>query len=298
MSGTRRITGRLALGSITLMIAGLIPSPLKAGDEPYFVTYDDQLEEQGNLEISLNPMLGLPGKGKGPVFMGSWVEFEYGAKGWWTTEFYLDGQSTRGDSTIFTGFRWENRFRPLAGQHWINPVIYVEYESLNGADKILKEIVNHDGVEDLAASNAEGRSEHKHEVEGKLILSSNYRGWNISENLIGEKNLANEPWEFGYAVGVGRPLALAASPRLCTFCRENWRAGVEVYGGLGTWHEFGFAGTAHYLAPVVAWDFPTGATLRFSPGFGLNKNSARALIRFGISYEIPRFDRRIRKWLR
>jgi len=295
---TSKIAGRLAMVGVTLILAVLTPGRLRAADQPYFVTYSDQMEELGNLEISLNPMLGLPGKGKGPSFLGSWIELEYGAKGWWTTELYLDGQSTRGDSTLFTGFRWENRFRPLAGQHWINPVLYFEYESLNGADKILKEVVNHDSVEDLATSNAEGRSEHEHEIETKLILSSNYRGWNISENLIAEKNLANEPWEFGYAVGVGRPLALAASPRLCTFCRENWRAGVELYGGLGTWHQFGFPGTAHYVAPVLAWDLPTGATVRFSPGFGLNSNSARALIRFGVSYEIPRFDRRLRNWLR
>src|SRR5439155_14750386 len=214
------------------MIAGLIPSPLKAGDEPYFVTYDDQLEEQGNLEISLNPMLGLPGKGKGPVFMGSWVEFEYGAKGWWTTEFYLDGQSTRGDSTIFTGFRWENRFRPLAGHHWINPVLYVEFEDINGADKTFLEVVNHDSVDDLAVPNREARAEKQREVEAKLILSSNYKGWNVSENFIGEKSLTNVPWEFGYAAGVSRPLALAASATPCAFCRENFRAGAELYGGL------------------------------------------------------------------
>ena len=44
------------------------------------------------------------------------------------TEFYLEGQSTRGDSTIFTGWRLENRFRSLAREHPINPVLYLEYE--------------------------------------------------------------------------------------------------------------------------------------------------------------------------
>ena len=55
--------------------------------------------------------------------MGSDVEFEYGVNAWWTTEFYLDGQATQNQSTIFTGFRWENRFRPWMGEHWINPVL-------------------------------------------------------------------------------------------------------------------------------------------------------------------------------
>ena len=77
-------------------------------------------------------------------FLGSNLEFEYGVKTWWTSEFYLDGQATQHDSTIFTGFRWENRLRPLLSEHVINPVIYVEYENTS-ADKALREVVGHDG---------------------------------------------------------------------------------------------------------------------------------------------------------
>ena len=84
----------------------------------------------------------------GNSFLGSDIEFEYGATGWWTTEFYLDGQATANDSTIFTGFRWENRFRPLPGEHWINPVIYIEFENTS-ADKALREVVGHDGKGDF-----------------------------------------------------------------------------------------------------------------------------------------------------
>ena len=254
------------------------------------------MEEPGNFELSFNPVVGLPQRNR--AFVGSSTEFEYGAKGWWTTEFYLDSQSTRRDSTIFTGFRWENRFRPLAGHHWINPVLYVEFEDINGADKTFLEVVNHDSVHDLAVPNREARAEKQREVEAKLILSSNYKGWNVSENFIGEKNLTNVPWEFGYAAGVSRPLALAASPTPCAFCRENFKAGAELYGGLGDWHQFGFTGTAHYLGPLLTWELPGGTSFRISPTFGLNRNSARLLVRFGVSYELPRFDRRVRRWLR
>src|SRR5262249_20891774 len=151
------------------------------------------------------------------TFLGSNLEFEYGATGWWTTEFYLDGQATQNDSTIFTGFRWENRFRPLPREHWINPVLYVEFEDTS-ADKTLKEVVGHDGKEDLTDPNWEARMDKEREIELKLILGSNTHGWNISENFIAEKNLSGEAWEFGYAVGVSRPLKLAASTRECTFC--------------------------------------------------------------------------------
>ncbi len=281
---------------VALLLIFLWSLPLDGGDEPYFVTYDHQLEEPGNLEISLNPVLGYPKSAN--TFRSSWTEFEYGVKGWWTTEVYLDGQTTARESTLFTGFRWENRFRPLLREHWINPVLYVELEDLNGADKTLREVVGHDSERDFAEPNHRLRLERKRELETKLILSSNYKGWNISENLIAEKNLRNEPWEFGYAVGVSRPIALAASARACNLCRENFRLGAELYGGLGDWHSLGLNGTSHYLAPVLAWSLPNGTTLRVSPTWGLTQQSHRALLRFGVSYEVPGFGRRLRRMLR
>ncbi|HKE08419.1 MAG TPA: hypothetical protein VKB48_11360, partial [Candidatus Acidoferrum sp.] len=94
--------------------------PTQAQENPYFVAYDHNLEEPGNLEVEYFSTFGT--QRGGPNFHGFWSEFEYGATAWWTTEFYLDGQTTFGDSTVFTGFRWENRVRPLNKEHWINPV--------------------------------------------------------------------------------------------------------------------------------------------------------------------------------
>jgi len=127
----------------------------------------------------------------------------------------------------------------------------------------------------------------------KLILSSNWKGWNFSENMIAVKNVNNSPWEFGYALGASRPLALKASAQRCTFCREKFAAGVEMYGGLGDRHSFGLRDTSHYLAPVLAWNLPADWTLRVSPGFGLNGNSHRFLLRWGVAHEIPGFGQRI-----
>ena len=126
-------------------------------------------------------------------------ELEYGVRAWWTAELYLDGQTTENDSTLFTGFRIENRLRPFMREHWINPVLYVEYEDTSGADKTMLEVVGHDGEADFLDPNSVARQEHKHEGELKLILSSNLKSWNISENFIAEKNLGHQPWEFGYA---------------------------------------------------------------------------------------------------
>jgi hypothetical protein len=280
---------RLVLfGLFSLSVLPLFfPPPALAQESPYFVAYDHYLEEPGNLEIEYFSTYGTQRVGNN--FHAFWTEFEYGATAWWTTEFYLDGQTTFHDSTVFTGFRWENRFRLLKHEHFINPVLYVEFENKNGADKILKEVEGHDVESDFLVSNAEAHKDHIHEIELKLILSSTFRGWNLTENTLAAKNLSNSPWEFGYALGASRPLALKASAKRCTFCPQNFIGGVEMYGGLGDRHSFGLNDTSQYLAPVLAWNLPSGWELRISPGFGLNDNSHRFLMRWGVSREITGF---------
>ena len=155
-----------------------------------------------------------------------------------------------------------------------------------------------DSQADHAVPNTLVGKEHDHELETKLILSSDYKGWNISENFIGEKNLGHEPWEFGYAAGASRPLRLAAAPQYCNFCSENFLVGVEFYGGLGTSSNLTTSGTSHYAAPIVAWQLPTGISFRVSPGFGLTNESHRFLLRWGVSYEIDGFGRKVRSLFR
>jgi hypothetical protein len=273
------------IGLLVFSLLLLFASRAAAQEPPYFVTYSSALEEPGNLEISLKNTQAAPPNGN--PFIGSTLELEYGVKAWWTTEFYLDGQATKNDSTIFTGFRWENRFRPLLREHFINPVLYAEYENTNFADRSLLEIVGHDSVSDLVIPNSVARREIEREMELKLILSTNTHGWNFSENFIAEKSFNEpEPWEFGYAIGVSRPLSLVAGSKNCFFCRENFAAGAEVYGGLGTTDGFGFRATSQYLGPTVSFGIPKGPTIFFSPQFGLNNNSAPVLWRFSVSYEV------------
>ena len=283
----------LVLGVFVLILHVLAVSDARAQESPYIVTYDHYLEEPGNLEVEYYSTFGT--QRGGDNYHAFWTELEYGATAWWTTEFYLEGQTTFNQSTLFTGYRWENRIRPLKHEHFINPVLYFEYEHVSGADKILKEVEGHDVEDDFLVPNAEARKEHKNEMELKLILSSTVKGWNISENILAVKNLTNEPWEFGYALGVSRPLAFKASAKKCSFCRQNFTAGVEMYGGLGDRYSFGLRDTSHYLAPAIAWNMPSGWTLRASPGFGLNDNSHRFLMRFGIAREFSGFGEAVRR---
>jgi hypothetical protein len=62
-------------------------------------------------------------------------------------------------------------------------------------------------------------------------------------------------------------------------------AGVEAYGGLGSSQRFGFADTAHYVAPAWAWQIGDRVALRLSSGFGLTHASEPVLLRMSISYE-------------
>lgn len=272
-----------------LAITALALTPACASEGPFFITYTHQMEEPGNLEIAAKTATGKPAAGS--RWLGDATELEYGVKGWWTTEFYLDAQSTSGAGAFLTGYRWENRFRLLPREHWLNPVLYLEFENINAADRTLLEVVNHDGEEDLASPASEARAEKQREIEAKLILGSYFKGWTFAENFIAEKNVSHAPYEFGYAVGVSRPLALEARPDRCNLCRENFQIGVEMYGGLGTHDNFGLRGTSHYVAPVLAWTLANGTMFRVSPGFGVTPPSAGFFLRVGVSYEIQQFGR-------
>jgi hypothetical protein len=270
--------------------------PAAAQYSPYFVTYDHHMEEPGNLEITTQSTVGIQ-KHDLPTYWAPLVELEYGATGWWSTSLYLEGASAPHDATVFTGYRLENRFKPLKRDHWINPVLYFEFENINEASRIQKEVVGHAEPSNETLSSLRG--EKARELEGKLILSSNAKGWNIAENFIVEKNLTeDEGVEFGYSLGVYRPLATLASGTDCRLCRENFTAGVELYGGLGSTEQFGFSETAHYIAPAIAWRASENSTIRFSPGFGLTTNSARTLLRFSYTYEISGFGSAVRNMFR
>src|SRR2546425_8564736 len=279
------------IGRILLFALFIARADSPAQESPYFVTYGHHLEEPGNLEIATSTTMGVPRSGQ-KFYLAPYMELEYGVTGRWTSELYLEGQSTAGDSAVFTGWRLENRFRPLKREHRINPILYLEYENINEASRIRKEIVG--AAPELNESNAELRATRAHELETRLILSSTAHDWNISENFIVEKNLSeNEGFEFRYALAVARPLATLASGKNCRFCRENFIAGVELYGGLGTTQGFGLHDTAPYAAPAISWQISDNASLRFSPAIGLTHGSNPALLRFGYSYEIRGFSSKL-----
>lgn len=279
---------RIVLLGLLCMFGNVVVA--SAQERAYFVTYDHYLEERGNLEIAFATTTGLPKNGE-RSYTAPWLELEYGVRGWWTTELYIEGVTTRGAGNGFTGWRIENRFRPLRSEHRITPVIYVEYESINEASRIQKEIVGSGSL--LFEPIAELTEEHAHELEAKLILSSAVGAWNLSENVIVERNLsASEGFEFGYAVGVSRQLGRLAKGSACRLCAENFVLGIEAYGGLGSSEALAGADQRHYLAPVMSWRVSDRSTLKASAGIGLTHNSDHALVRLGYAYELPAWRHR------
>lgn len=283
------------LRNLLLAVCLALATVAAAQDSPNFVTYDHHLEDKGDLEVSTQSTIGVQKRGLS-TFWAPLIELEYGATNRWTTSLYLEGASQSKDATVFTGFRWENRFRPLKSEHRINPVLYFEFENINEASRIQKEVFGHseEGSETLS----ELRGEKARELEAKLILSSKLRSWTVSTNFAVEKNLSEEEsFEFGYAIGAYRPLA-PESHKVCRWCRESLSAGMEVYGGLGTLDRFGLRDTAQYVAPGLLWRLGPTSTLKIAPSFGVTAGSSRMLMRVGYSFEWEDFGPKVAKMFR
>ena len=276
-----RFVNRIGLTLLALLLA----RAAAAQERAYFVTYDHYLEEPGSFEIGVASTVGVPRDGRN-TYTAPWLEFEYGVKGWWTTELYLEGVTTGTAGSGVSGWRFENRFRPLKSEHRINPVLYLEYESLTEASRIQKEIVGAGALDGEPISVL--LTEPAREIEGKLILSSTARNWNVATNLIFEKNLSvDEGVEFGYAVGVSRRAGDIASGAECRLCAENFVVGIELYGGLGSTQGVVVQEARHFVAPTVAWRVSDRSTVKVSASVGLTQVSDPLLLRVGWTYELP-----------
>ena len=223
-------------------------------------------------------------------FYSQTLELEYGVTAWYTAELYLQGQSTQHDSTIFTGFRLENRLRPLRSEHWVNPVIYVEYEDHSQADKSFMEITDHQVITDQQISNALLRNSVESAPSKASSSSQATSTASTSPKTSSRKKIS--PMSRGSLATPSEPaapLASAASPHSCRLCRQYFAVGGELFGGLGTRYDFGLKGTSQYAGPTLSYSTPRAFTFTFGPEFGLNANSAQVLWRLKAAYEFSQF---------
>lgn len=292
MSEHRNLTSSFGRGVVRFSLLLILATHSgRADDGPFLALYSPGMEEPGNLEIETKSVSAKPNGGN--RFLGIATEFEYNVNGWWTTELTVGGEAAYHEGARFAGYELENRFRLLRGVHWINPVLDLELEKVPDSDEgLLDEVVGHDGSKDSLERDNNGH----YEFEPEMILDSHYKGWTIAERVTVEKNIRQGPFEFGYAAGISRPLALGSDSDRCNFCASNIQLGVEIEGGLGTNDDFGLRATSQYVTAVVAWTLANDITFRVSPGFGVTSASVPFLLRFSLSYEIDGFGHKLRNF--
>ena len=282
----------MQVSCILVVAACLGLSAAVAQDPATFITYTHQSGDPGNLGIGSHGVAAPVG---GRRFLASATEFDYGICRWCSVQFYVNTQAMGRSTGLFTGFRWENRLALARGEHWINPVLFIEFEDLDAADKGQLEVVGQECKGDLFPRDGERDAPRSRQVNARLVLGKSVGGWMMAGNFIAEKNLAGAPVDFGYSAAVTRQLSRKPRKPECALCSGSVQAGVEAYGGLGTQDSPGFRDTSQYVAALVAWSLPNGVTLRVSPGFGLTQSSVPFLLRVGVSSEIAQIGRFFRR---
>ena len=82
---------KIRLILLVTLICSAISS--RAQESPFFVTYTHHMEEPGNLDVETSSTAGIPRKGQ-EFYFAPYMELEYGVTASWTSELYLEGQST------------------------------------------------------------------------------------------------------------------------------------------------------------------------------------------------------------
>ncbi len=180
----------------------LLPLGARADRRAYGETYEAVTAPKGELDIETwHTYVGDGELLNGPASKGyrGMLELEYGITSRWDVALYnlLDIVPDPG-VTGYAGFKIETRFRLVpAGEWFVDPVLYLEYQRLFRGD-----------------------AQHKWEV--KLILGKDMGPWNVSTNLAFEVERAigaKYTPEVEYDLGISREIL---GPTL--------KLGVEVFG--------------------------------------------------------------------
>ncbi|NOZ26300.1 MAG: hypothetical protein GXO94_09465 [Nitrospirae bacterium] len=256
----------------------LLSGAAYGGNGANFVLYNHHTADTGELEVMFMTDIGQ--EPDGTRYTSQMVEFEVGVTDRWTSEFMIEGQVTSGEGGYnFTGFRWENRYRPFEYGTFLNPVFYMEYESLAEDTKYLMEV---SGRED--AAEREKARPRERVLETRLILGRDITPrLDMAVNWLNESDLDTGVTSFGYAAGLNYRLfgrGPAGHARDVVF-------GLELFGGLGD-SDKGITAdpgvTQHYLSPNLMIRLSGDLTVRFGGAIGLTDVS-QDLARFALGYE-------------
>lgn len=228
MSFSRKLMAGLAVLSFVFGVGGIAHADLR----PYLVTYGYYTPEKGEKEIEqwTESFTGKDGK----TDYRSRTELEYGVSDRLAAALYFVNEKPYGESVKFDETKLELRYRlTQSGDRFWDIAGYVE----------------------LAQP---GDSGEPSEIEMKAIFSHEFPGYNLTLNLIGEKEMeSGSNTEFGYAIGIA------------PYQQGRMKYSIEAFGG-----EDG-----HYVMPAL-WISP-GANQNIGVGLaaGLTHSSDRLQVR-------------------
>jgi hypothetical protein len=288
---------RLASSALALVVASCLPAnPAWAGNEANFVLYDHHTDEKGETEVNLFSDFSNA-VGDEPRYSAQLFELERALTDLWEAALYLEGDNLDGEDYLFSGLRIESRYRLFDYGAFLNPVLYVEYESLHPDHKYLLDVTGR-------TDTPEGPEETwEHEIETKLIVGHDItKKLDVAFNWINETHVDTGRWEFGYALGFNYALVGEANEEAEEHGEkghehhskgEGWaikevKLGGEVYGGLGD-STLGLTldpnVTQQYAGLNLKTEWTSGLHFMVGGATGLTKESERGLLRLMVGYE-------------
>jgi len=254
----------------TVTLTLLMASSAIAGNGANLVLYNYHTPAAGEKEIAI--MSDLAQDATGSRYTAQMVEVEFGITDQLTTSFMFEGQATSGQGNyLFTGFRWENRYRLFDEGTTLNPVLYLEYEDLSFDTKYIMEI---GGRSDAAATTTTRPRERV--LETRLILSQDLSNQlDLSFNWINESNLDTGITAFGYATGINYAIM------------DDTLLGLELFGGLGDSNKGVTTRgsiTQHYLGTNFRFGITDTWKMKLGGAIGLT-NISQDMVRFAFSRE-------------
>lgn len=259
---------RIAVLAVLFLCLGL---KAVAGSGPYFNTYTHHMEVgEWELELGADAVRTL----EGPWEYGQQIELEHGFNPHLAGSLYVLGGRTADGLWQLDGYKVETRFRPCTENLFFVPTFYLEYEQFH------HEELYRDAAVGNAAHADEGPHRTEHEAEARIILSQDFEWGNLALDLIGERSLDGGTVEFGYTGGFFLKGPSSGLEGSAAFDPDgdgdsHLLYGAEIFGGVGTEGDFGFAQhrQEHYLQPFVALPVTGRLTVKVAYAVGLTRES-------------------------
>jgi len=276
--GTARLVAGLAL------LAALGMCDARAGNEANFVLYSQYTEPAGEIEINVYNDFSR-GAGSLPRYSAQQIEIEYAFTNKLVSALYVDAQKSPDESYQFGAWKFETRYRLFEyGTVFLNPVLYVEYETERPANRYISEVLGRTDTPDPP-----GGPRTEHNIETKLILGEDIgKNFDVAFNWINEANLDTGHWEFGYAAGLNYSLYRVERNKADPWSVRSVKLGAELYGGLGdNWRGLTLdpGVTQQYAGLNLKTAFSNDVNFTIGVAAGLTSPSEHALLRLQLGYE-------------